>query len=138
MDGVFTCNIMGVFQKYKLSYNWLEKDKFKPFEGFFFFIFYFFKMFMILTFYDSPKIHQPNLHPPPPFDAAGLRSPLLIISRYCSLLLLPLSLSLSLSWFFFLLSNLLIYLFMYYYYICGWKLRKCGKLVVNLFSIAFS
>ena len=61
MDGVFTCNIMGVFQKYKLSYNWLEKYKFKPFEGFFFFflifIFYFFKMFMILTFYDSPKIH---------------------------------------------------------------------------------
>ena len=63
MDGVFTCNIMGVFQKYKLSYNWLEKDKFKPFEGFFifflFFLFfyYFFKMFMILTFYDSPKIH---------------------------------------------------------------------------------
>ena len=42
MDGVFTCNIMGVFQKYKLSYNWLEKDKFKPFEGFFFYFFFIF------------------------------------------------------------------------------------------------
>lgn len=40
MDGVFTCNIMGVFQKYKLSYNWLEKDKFKPFEGFYLFFFF--------------------------------------------------------------------------------------------------
>ena len=67
MDGVFTCNIMGVFQKYKLSYNWLEKDKFKPFEGFFIFLFFKNVYDLNILWLTQNSLAQPPLPPPPPW-----------------------------------------------------------------------